>query len=381
VRIDVDDDGQAVTIHDHATGMDDRFHALWLRDACACPVCRRPETNERLLDPTSLSLDVSVRSAQVGADGSNVSLEFDDGHHVTLTADFLAGLAPSMRDRSSDPMGRRTTWPSEIGSANPVLSFDRDRLRDDSGRRAMVNTLWEVGAVVIRAVEPTEDGLLDTAGLIGQVLPSNYGSTWSIEATTTPESAVDSERDLHVHTDLPYRRSPPGVQLIMAVVVDVGGGASTVVDGFSMAERLRADHPNAWRLLTTVAFDYPYRRPGVDLRWDAPLISLDHHGAYECVRRAPDLVGSPVVAADDTPALYQAMRVWTNLVEDPANQAQVRLEPGEVLVFDNHRMLHGRTGFELGASGRRHLIGCYLDIDELNSCRAVLNNNSARPIG
>jgi gamma-butyrobetaine dioxygenase len=376
LRIDVDDDGHAVSVSDHSSGIDDRFHALWLRDACACPDCRRPETNERLLDPTSLALDVRVRSAQVGADGLSLLLQFTDGHDVTLTADFLAGLAPSLRDRSADPMDGRTTWASGGGSGDRVRSFDRDHLGVDSGLRDMVNTLCDVGVVVIKGVAPTEHGLLDTAGLIGRVQPSNYGLTWSIEATISPESAVDSERNLQVHTDLPYRRTPAGVQLIMAVVVDVGGGASTVVDGFSMAECLRADHPDAWRLLTTVAFDYPYSRPGVELRWDAPLITLDHHGAYTCVRRAPDLVGSPIVAADDTPALYQALRLWADLLDEPPNQAQVRLEPGDMLVFDNHRMLHGRAGFELGASGRRHLIGCYLDIDELNNRRAVLNNNS-----
>ena len=42
------------------------------------------------------------------------------------------------------------------------------------------------------------------------------------------------------------------------------------------------------------------------------------------------------------------------------------------LVFDNHRMLHGRTAFELGASGRRILRGCYLHRDDVASRRAVL---------
>ena len=48
------------------------------------------------------------------------------------------------------------------------------------------------------------------------------------------------------------------------------------------------------------------------------------------------------------------------------------IQPGEMLCFHNHRLLHGRTAFDLGGGGRRRLLGCYLDIEELHSARAVL---------
>jgi len=144
-----------------------------------------------------------------------------------------------------------------------------------------------------------------------------------------------------------------------------------------MAEQIRKSEPDAWRLLTTIDFTYPYERPGVHLHGTAPLITLRPDGQYQHVRRAPDLVGVPVVAADKTVELYAALRLWTATLGDPANQLTHRLDAGELVAFDNHRILHGRTPFELGATGRRHLLGCYLDIDELTNRRAVLQAEDA----
>ena len=40
------------------------------------------------------------------------------------------------------------------------------------------------------------------------------------------------------------------------------------------------------------------------------------------------------------------------------------MQPGEMLVFNNRRMLHGRAAFEAAAGGGRHLRGGYVNIDE-----------------
>lgn len=344
---------------------DAHFHALWLRDACVCATCRRPSTNERLLDSTTLPLDLTIASVDTTVAEHELALVFSDGHETTLALDFLERHTVAAHDWSDDPMGGRN-------QAAELAIFPRATLDSTAEHLRWLDTISTHGIAIVRNVEPAEEGLLATADLIGHVLPSNYGSTWNIEATVTPSSNVNSEVGLQVHTDLPYRQTPPGLQLILAAVTDVAGGASTFVDGYAMAEQIRHSQPDAWRLLTTIEFTYPYERPGVHLHGAAPLITLRPNGQYEHVRRAPDLVGVPIVAADQTVELYDALRLWTATLDDPANQLTHRLDAGELVAFDNHRMLHGRTPFELGAAGRRHLVGCYLDIDELTNRRSVL---------
>ena len=69
--------------------------------------------------------------------------------------------------------------------------------------------------------------------------------------------------------------------------------------------------------------------------------------------------------------VYRAYRKLAVLVRDPAFETRVRLGAGDLVAFDNHRMLHGREAFDANA-GPRHLQGCYVDRDELLSRIRVL---------
>jgi Taurine catabolism dioxygenase TauD, TfdA family len=68
-------------------------------------------------------------------------------------------------------------------------------------------------------------------------------------------------------------------------------------------------------------------------------------------------------------AFYAAYRACTELPSAPPSMLTVRLRPGDCAVFDNARMLHPRTGFAHGE--RRHLQGCYADLDGVESAVAV----------
>ena len=72
-------------------------------------------------------------------------------------------------------------------------------------------------------------------------------------------------------------------------------------------------------------------------------------------------------------AFYAAYRRWAELLAEPGRQLNLRLAPGDCLVFDNTRVLHARTAFSMSAgSPGRHLQGCYADLDGLASTLAVL---------
>ena len=49
-----------------------------------------------------------------------------------------------------------------------------------------------------------------------------------------------------------------------------------------------------------------------------------------------------------------------------------RLNAGECICFDNHRVVHGREAYT-ATSGDRHLRGCYTDRGEMRSSYRVLS--------
>ena len=81
--------------------------------------------------------------------------------------------------------------------------------------------------------------------------------------------------------------------------------------------------------------------------------------AFYPVRAFPDM--DPA----DTPRAYEAMRAFSQLAAEDRFQMRYPFEPGDVVGFDNRRILHGRDAYESG--GRRHLRGIYIDHDEVRS--------------
>ncbi len=357
------DDGTALRIAGEGRRLD--VHAIWVRDACCCPVCRRPATNERRLDATTVDLDVLIET--VAVDAAGLAARTSDDHDVFIPADVLLRQLRE-HDRRLEPAAEHSLW----GGEHRLARIGRDELDDPAGRLTWLDRLWADGAVIVTGMPTEPEALEAVAEMVGPIRPTNYERLWSIEAVIDAVSEVESTHDLLVHTDLPYRHVAPGVQLLLAAITDVAGGATTLRDGYHVAEQLRHEDVDAWDLLTRVEWTYPYVRDHVEHHGRAPLIQLRPDGTYFQIRRAPDLVGVPHVGVDETPALYRALRRWTELVDDVDQQVTYRLEPGEMLCFHNHRLLHGRTAFDLGGGGRRRLLGCYLDIEELHSARALL---------
>ena len=66
---------------------------------------------------------------------------------------------------------------------------------------------------------------------------------------------------------------------------------------------------------------------------------------------------------DEMTAFYDALRSVEELANDPRLQWQHVLAPGEAMLFDNWRVLHGRKAY----SGRRTLCGAYLNHEDFES--------------
>ena len=92
-----------------------------------------------------------------------------------------------------------------------------------------------------------------------------------------------------------------------------------------------------------------------------------------------------VVWSDGHQSSYAAQWLASHDLSAPARRARsggvklwriFRLNPGDCVVMQNDRTLHGRTAFDPDL-GRRHLQGCYIDGDAMESRRQVLRRAAA----
>jgi gamma-butyrobetaine dioxygenase len=85
------------------------------------------------------------------------------------------------------------------------------------------------------------------------------------------------------------------------------------------------------------------------------------------------LAGIFDMPSETMPDYYRAYRAYMRKTRDPKYHLALKLKAGEMVVFDNRRVLHGRDSFD-PSTGFRHLHGCYVDRGEFFSRMRLLAN-------
>ena len=78
---------------------------------------------------------------------------------------------------------------------------------------------------------------------------------------------------------------------------------------------------------------------------------------YNALDRGP-FVAPHMTVHDEVGAFYEHARVLEGILREL--ELSIRLEPGDALLVDNHRVLHGRHIFP----GNRAMVGCYMNRDD-----------------
>jgi len=216
------------------------------------------------------------------------------------------------------------------------------------------------------------------AELFGFVRETNYGRWFEVRAEVNPNNLAYTNLGLQAHTDNPYRDPVPTMQILACLENTVEGGDSIVVDGFAVAARLKVENPRSFDLLSRYLARFEYAgAAGVRLRAKKPFIELSPDGEIIAIRfnnrSAAPIVDVPY---DDMTDYYLAYRRFAEILEDASMEVTFKLQPGELFIVDNTRVLHARKAFS--GTGKRWLQGCYPDKDGLLSTLAAIEEESLK---
>jgi trimethyllysine dioxygenase len=64
---------------------------------------------------------------------------------------------------------------------------------------------------------------------------------------------------------------------------------------------------------------------------------------------------------------FRAIQNFSRIIHDPANELWLSLQEDEVIMFDNFRLLHGRSA----VTGQRTLVTAYISKDDYQSKLAL----------
>ncbi len=371
----LDHSGEFVTV-----GFDDgtelAAHQWWLRESVVTEGACDPATREGTLDPADIPDDLHVTSAELDEQGS-LAVVFSDGlsgrlhpgwlHHVALGQHRANSHLPPVRVWTADDL------------TEPATFDGRGVLSSDDELHGFLDALCSYGIARLTKV-PGEgngsvpEGLAAVTDRIGARRSTNFGEIWNVKAEirdNSENSTANSGLRLGPHTDLPTRETPPGFQLLHCWVNSVPGGWSRMTDGAAVAAHLEAEEPDVYEALTTLNWVFFNRSREHDHRWSGPMIDLGVPGSPLTIRAFYPVRGFPDMDAADIPRAYRAAKRFHQLGADPRFEIGYPFRDGDLVAFDNRRILHGRDAFDPGV-GVRHLRGTYMDHDEVYSRLRVL---------
>lgn len=344
-------------------GTETTLPPIWLRDHCPCDECRHGSSRERLFKV----IDADIGEPDVALDEGVLVLNWPDGHASRFDGVWLYQRRPG-QPRRQPQVPEARSWREGF---MPEQVAHRDFTQTADGQRHWLEALIRDGLVLLDQ-GPTEfDEVVRIAESIGPLRATNFGARFDVQSKPNPNNAAYTAIELELHSDLPNWRNPPDIQLLYCLENEADGGASTFADGFAVAEAMRQEAPAQFAMLAETPIDLRFQDDEHDIAVREPIIRVDDQGILREIRFNNWIRDAVDVAPDQIEAWYAAYCDFWARLRAPRYRADFELTPGQMIAFDNRRVLHGRGEFN-PHTGKRHLQGCYLDYDMVESKLRVL---------
>jgi gamma-butyrobetaine dioxygenase len=342
------------------------FNYFWLRDNCA--TSWDSSTQERTFDILDEADDLHATSAWINA--ASLEVIWSDGYQSRYNLDWLERWHKG-ENHGDLAVRARKTWYGDHYPNMARFSYD-DVIANPASVADWAEAMLDEGVALIQAMPNSNEGLKTLCELIGTVRPSFSGYTFDVQSKANPENLAYTSKALELHTDLPAEELAPGIQFLHCRVNDAEGGNSLFVDATTVANALRQSYPQYFKILTEYQVPYRYTTHYQDVRTKQRIIELDpNNGEVSGINFSQHLADVFDFSQREMDTFYPAFRKFGQMLQDAQYLMTFRLNAGECMVFDNHRIAHGRASFIKG-SGARHLRGCYVDRGDLRSVYRVL---------
>jgi gamma-butyrobetaine dioxygenase len=364
--------GDGVVVVRWRSGGAGRFPFIWLRDNCRCPSCRHAN-GQKLLDPLDVPEDIAPGRVVLAPDGT-MDVGWNDGHVSRFAAAWLAAHDPSAAARGAR-RPKPVFWDADLALL-PEADWPA-LITDPAAELAALERFDAYGFLLLRRVPLDSAAVTRVGDRLGHVRVTNYGRHFDVMSKPDPNNLADTALGLGVHTDNPYRHPAPGIQLLHCLVAEAPGGDTILVDGFAAAERLRREDPAAFACLARLPLAFHFADREADLQAATPVIETDFEDRVVGIHFNDRSMATLDLPVEQIEPWYRAYRAFARLLRRPQGEVRLRLAPGDLVMMMNQRALHGRTAFDPNR-GRRHLQGCYIDRDGVDSRRRVLARDLGR---
>ena len=341
-----------------ANNSEDIFPNLWLRDHAKDESNWDERSNQRKTFTAGLNPNIKIKKANISNEGEYIDIIWSDAtNNIQYSSEFLFKNSVNY----SYDKNQIKIWENKEIKDDIFLNYKN--IISDEGFKNLLTRLYSFGFAVITDCKRDMSSVELLAKKIGYVRNSIFGGLWSFESNADMADSAYTNEELRPHTDSTYSNDAPGLQLLLCCEYDAKGGESIMVDGLKLAETIKAQNKDLYEVLTKIEVPGNYTGDGVILEAKRPIIKLDDKNqvaqiSFNNYDRAPFRLNP-----DLTKIFYEAISLFDNLANSKQYQWRHILKPGELLIFNNWRVLHGRGSFK----GKRKIKGCYINKEDFDS--------------
>ena len=336
-------------------GAKKEIHPFWLRERVNSKNFLDQKTQQRLFDPTMLKNSSEI--SKVNISDKFLEVSFKDGAYAKLV---IENILKEFEKDNELYFINKISWKSDFQNNN-IYKFNKNFFEEKIMYESLLD-FYKYGFVIFENVPTKDNFIVNFANSIGSIRRTNFGEFFNVKSKPNPNDLAYTSLPLAPHTDNPYRKPVPCIQLLHCIENEVGGGLSTLVDGLAVTEELKKEHPSFFQILTEIKVRFQFVDDNVVLEDWAEMIQLDENKRLKQVRFSPRLDFVPLMDKEKLELYYAARNKISEMYNSEKFRIEFKLKPGDLLMMDNYRLLHGRTEYNAN-EGNRFLQGCYLDYD------------------
>lgn len=356
----------------------EHFPLVWLRDNCRCPMCFHTKSNSRIINWRDFNISPKVTFLEVV--DNDIILRWQDDHISKFNTDWL--IKHSFLKESQNKYLEENYRPVRVAwNKNNVLSkigsysFEEVITQNATLHRWLMD-LAKYGLAFLQNVPSDKNQCKKLANRIAFSRRTRYQDEIDV-MTQSETSNAYLESLLQMHTDSPYYEYTPGITCLHCLMqTETLGEESSLSDGLYITEKLRKENKEIFDILSTVNVNWVDRDEHGEkyhriLR--APVIKLNSEGNVEKIIHSISQRDSHFsVDLGLVKPWYKALKVFIDLMYQ--ERYQYKLKQGQLLAFDNTRIIYGGLTYKNSNNNKRHIIGCHIDWDEVYSKIRVLQN-------
>ncbi|XP_071949595.1 trimethyllysine dioxygenase, mitochondrial-like [Antedon mediterranea] len=358
------DDVVVTTTSDHIVinenGISEKnVSGMWLRDHCRCQECFSETRYQNLYDPSKIETKPTI--AKLEKKGNSVHVDWNDGHSSVYTLDYLLSLLDNRPIRYPN----RRLWNAEkLTSEIADVSF-QEYMNETEGLAKCLRNLYTYGIAFIDNVPLTKEDFLALSERICFLRECEHGRDNIV--ISSKEKMYDdiayTNHSLGFHTDSAYSVEPLGYLTFHLMEHTGEGGLGCYVDGFHVSEIIRKSNPDAYRILSEVLVKQEFIDKHVHYKGNYPVFTIRDNEVKIIRYQTTDRISVQHLSLEETEQFYDGIRLFNKLIYSPENEFWIKYNPGRVVIFDNFRLLHGRSMF----TGTRVIRNTVLPRDEVDS--------------